>query len=586
MTPDNIKTNKLVDAGRLPKNQRENVPQEQTTLTSVGQETPTQTVERARKMLEPTVSATQLAEPVTPVTVPEPVQPSVPTGTLNVARNVSRNAQGFIEAQTAEQARLRELQETFGGLRDQGSLSDVFQEQREAFGATPETLSELKDIQLRLADMDTESGLTETRIEGAAGQTINQSQREVTQEQRENAVRTAGLAARAAVLQGSIETATQLAKDAVNIEYQQRTLDATNLLNQINMVQGQVDDQTAQLLEQEKRGYEAELATIQEVKDNVANAMVNGATQAEIAQLTSDQMSDADKIALAQSITARGAGELRDLGIQQTQASIRSSNASAARNEVGALLDLAEAGDPGAIAQLGLTMPDNTQPTSDEIAFARQYADTGKIPSGLGDISFGRIAELAADLPKADGTLVSKNTGVAPDGLSATEQTAYENLYNAINTDLPVLLQSWDEMNSFTNLGGTGVVGGIASTVNPSEANVRFETAKADFLAKLLVARSGAAVTEQEYERYAKLIPGAFNTPFGVGTSGDDKLKNLDAQMNSALQDKLSVKGLSIYGYSQVDLDGEKYAVGEIVTNEYGEQGRVNPDGTITVINQ
>ena len=235
-----------------------------------------------------------------------------------------------------------------------------------------------------------------------------------------------------------------------------------------------------------------------------------------------------------------------------------------------------------------ITLNDGTTATPDEMAYARQYASTGSVPSGLSSagVSFGRIAEIAAQLPKPKGTLVSRDTGVAPSGLSATDLTSFDNLYNAINTDLPTMLEAWDEMNSISNIGGTGVVGGIASTINPSEANTRFESAKADFLAKLLVARSGAAVTEQEYERYAKLIPTVWNTPMGIGTPGDDKLTNLNSQMTSALEDKLSSRGLSIYGYSTVNTGGQEYIVGEVVTNEYGQSGRINPDGSITLINQ
>lgn len=298
------------------------VTQEKKIETSAGLETATQTANRARQMISSSISADQLNEPALPVQVPEPLPEIIPARPLNVARNVSRNAQGFIEAQTAEQQRLRELQETFGGLSEQDSLADVFRQERERFGATPEALQELQDIQLRLNDINVDSGVTQTRIEGAPGQTLQTAQREVTQEQRENAVRTAGLAARAAVIQGNIETARQLASDAVNIEYQQRQLTAQNLLQQISMMQGQVDQQTAQLLEQEKRQYEAELATIQEVKNSVANAMVNGATQAEIAQLTSDQMPDDQKIALAKQITARGSNQMRDLQIRQVESSL------------------------------------------------------------------------------------------------------------------------------------------------------------------------------------------------------------------------------------------------------------------------
>ena len=335
-----------------------------------------------RRQPEPTISAADLATPPPSITVPPPRQETIPAGTLNVARNVSRNAQGFIEAQTAEQARLRELQSTFSSLNEQGSLSDFFTQQREQFGATPAALQELQDIQLRLNDMDTESGVTQTRIEGAAGQTLGTAQREVTQEQRENAVRTAGLAARAAVIQGNINTATQLARDAVNIEYQQRQLTAQNLLQQINMVQGQVDQQTAQLLEQEKRAYEAELAKIEEVKNNVATAMVNGASQDEIAQLTSNQLTDDQKIALAQQITARGAGEMRNLDIRQAEAQIAATNAQVAQGwaRIGLerekmMLDRAAAGDPQAISELGLS----TEP--DERAYQLETAD---IQMGVG----------------------------------------------------------------------------------------------------------------------------------------------------------------------------------------------------------
>lgn len=353
--------------------------------------------------VQTTVSASDISKPPQQVTVPEPQVGSIPAGTLNVARNVSRNAQGFIEAQTAESQRLKELQETYGGLTEQGSLSDFFTSQREEFGATPEALKELQDIQLRLNDMDTESGVTQTRIEGAAGQTLATAQREVTQEQRENAVRSAGLAARAAVIQGNIQTATQLAKDAVNIEYQDRQLEATNLLNQINMVQGQVDSQTAQLLEEEKRVYEAELAKIQEVKDNVANAMVNGATQTEISQLTSDSMGDDEKIALAQSITARGAGEMRSLEMQQRGASIRASNASAKLSELEAEVTQSKIDEASRAVENGQLLPEQAEvvtelskqllaePSYKEMFEIRAGYNTAKVGSeqnnGFGDIA-------------------------------------------------------------------------------------------------------------------------------------------------------------------------------------------------------
>lgn len=281
------------------------------------------------------VSAADLATPVQPVTVPEPVTTPVPTRTLKISENVSRDANGFIAAQTAEADRLKQLEAEYAKQGNQQSLSDLFNTTLADNGVTTSSLKELKDIQLQLTDMNTGNEMAKTKIEGAAGQTQSQALREVTQQDRENAVRTAGLAARAAVLQGNIETARTLAVDAVDIAYKDRQDKANNLLNQINSLQGKVDDQTAQLLEEEKRSYEAELASLKELKDASSAAIASGAaSQSEIAQLTDPSIDDATKLSLAQSITARGAAEDRNLSRAAQYASIRSANASAALNEL------------------------------------------------------------------------------------------------------------------------------------------------------------------------------------------------------------------------------------------------------------
>ena len=279
------------------------------------------------------VDATQLSQPVSRVTVPQPIVSTIPERVGATVGNVVRDVNGFITAQTEDAKRLKELQSTYGSLADQGSLSDIFKQTTEEFGGGSESVKELKDISLQLNDLDTGSKLRETAIQGAAGQTIGQAGREVTQEQRENAVRSSGLAARAAVLQGNIQTANALAKDAVDIAFKDRQDKATNLINQITMVQKTVDEQTSQLLELDKRQFEAELSRIEELKSNIANAMVNGASQAEISQLNDANMPDDQRLALAQQITARGANQMRDLDIQSKVASINASNTSTALNQ-------------------------------------------------------------------------------------------------------------------------------------------------------------------------------------------------------------------------------------------------------------
>lgn len=291
------------------------------TKTSVGMETVDQTVARA-SALSPTISAKDLTTPMTQPKLSEPIQPVIPSRTTGTVKNVATNTQDFLTAQSEEAQRVKELRDQYAALGTEPTLTSVFDSKASDYGATPEAIKELKDIQLQLTDMDTGSEMTKTKIEGAAGQTLGQSQREVTQEDRENAVRRSGLAARAAVLQGNIETARSLAKDAVDIAYQDRSLKNQNLINQITDLQGVVDEQTAQLLEKEKRGYEADQAALKDLKDNIASAMLNGASQSEMAQLNDPTMDDASKLALAQQITARGSNQMRNLSIAEKNASI------------------------------------------------------------------------------------------------------------------------------------------------------------------------------------------------------------------------------------------------------------------------
>ena len=302
---------------------------------------------RAERNANPTsVTADQLSQPVSQVTVPQPQVAETTPVNDNMVKGVGTNTQNIIAAQTQEAADLKALRDQQAQIAGEGTLSELFSLQQEQFGI-PENLKTLQDLQLQMADMDTESNITQTRI--GQGNSISQGNREITQEQRENAVRQAGTAARAAILQGNIETASALVSQAVQTAYQDRTLRNSNLINQINSLQGVVDGQTAQLLETDKRKYEADQAVIQRVADAVDDAMNSGAaTQEDIRTLTDPKLSDEDRLAAAQGIVSRGQTQLRDLEVRQSEASIRSSNASAALNEK-ALRDQEKAVEEGVL---------------------------------------------------------------------------------------------------------------------------------------------------------------------------------------------------------------------------------------------
>lgn len=315
-----------------------------------------------QEKLQPTVTANDLAGAVTPPKLTPPQQPSIPRSLSGMVSSVRDAGNQILQAQTEEAKQLKELRAQQASLSGEGTLSDLYNNLSSQY-QLPDNMKQLQDIQLQLSDNKTQSELTKSRIAGASGQTATQAGREITQEEREQAVRDAGLAARAAVLQGNIETASSLVNQAVSIAYQDRTLRNQNLISQINDLRGTVDNQTQQLLDQEQRKYEEDLAQIQRIQDAVDEAMLSGAaTQQDIAKLTSPNISDDERLALAQAISARGASQMRNLDIAQKQASIRASNASANASETKRLLDLAAAGDQDAMSQLGLsTDPDMRQ---------------------------------------------------------------------------------------------------------------------------------------------------------------------------------------------------------------------------------
>ena len=266
---------------------------------------------QAARGVSPTVTATDLTDaPETPPVTP-PVEPSALD--MRTVNAVSNQNQEIIRSQSENAQELDRRRQEYAALADEGTLADFFAAEQQRMGI-PQNLQELQDLQLQLSDMDTDSRLTKSRIAAAPGQTMAQAGREINQEDRENAIRSAGLAARASVLQGNIETASALVNQAVNLAYQDRTLRNQNLINQINDLRGVVSGETEQLLRQEQRRYEQDQQKIQQIETSVASALSSGAaTTGEIAKLTSPQTTDNERLALAQLISARGATELRTL---------------------------------------------------------------------------------------------------------------------------------------------------------------------------------------------------------------------------------------------------------------------------------
>lgn len=210
------------------------------------------------------------------------------------------------------------------------------------------------------------------------------------------------------------------------------------------------------------------------------------------------------------------------------------------------------------------------QATPELMAYAQQYASTGQIPSNIPKGSFGVLADIAKSLPKENGYLVDKNTGIKSNGVNDTRQESIVSLYDIVAKKLPILEEKFKSID-------TGPIGRLGAAFYTTQDRQDFRTARQEILNLLIKARSGAAVSEPEYNRYLKLVPGE------LSITGLNQIKSLGTQLKNTLDSQLQGSGLSIYGYSKVNMDGNTYTAGDILDN--GKiKARVNPDGTLSLV--
>lgn len=208
---------------------------------------------------------------------------------------------------------------------------------------------------------------------------------------------------------------------------------------------------------------------------------------------------------------------------------------------------------------------------SNILAYAQQYASTGAIPTGLPKGTFGIVAQMGKELPKSTGTIVNSTTGVADSKSPAVEQADFARLYNILNNVNRLAQLNTKRSDWFKN----GVL-----DVNAQGQYLATAKAIVDDMQRM---QSGAALTPDETAFYADYIPGRFAGSFG-GQDPASRIQNFKDIITNRLNERLSSNGLAMYGYSKVNIGGKDYTVGDVVTNDAGESGRVLPDGSIALI--
>jgi len=301
---------------------------------------------RAERNANPTsVTADQLSQPVSQVTVPQPGQAptfnprtnALVNSTLGGIRSMSESAQG-----------LRDQNEQLNAFSEDFSATGLNEQFLNKFGVTEERMGRLEQLENQLNSFDAESKVTQSRI--GQGNSISQANREITQEDRELQIRSAETASEAEILRGNISLGRELARDAVNLAITDRNFKADSMIRQIKSLEGIVDEETRQLLVAEERQYTEIKDRGEELRTSITDAVSSGAaTPEEVRQLNAlsepqragesteqyfarVRAEDAAKLAAAQGIVSRGQTQLRDLDVRQSEASIASSQASTANS--------------------------------------------------------------------------------------------------------------------------------------------------------------------------------------------------------------------------------------------------------------
>ncbi len=368
------------------------------------------------------------------------------------------------------------------------------------------------------------------------------------------------LQARANALSGNIEAAQQNVDRAVGLKYQ--TIEA-----RLNTYQAQLNALLPTLNKEEKvqalaqqtllDKQKQEIADKKEKEKSIQSAMMAyfnaGGTDTKVANAISNATTVEEAQRLAGAQVAKTVQEDRGLDNAYKRAQI--ADIQSRINERG---QQNQGYDPSEI-----------------LAYAQQFAATGQIPTGVPKGSFGLVSQIAKEVPKATGTLVNSITGIKDSKLGATEEGDLRKLYN--------ITQNVKELAELDKKRIGGVVPGVLGKIFGSNAQAEYLVKRKAIVDDIQRMQSGAALSETEQKFYEDYLPARFSESLFLGQDSAKKIENFSKEMNSKLENALKTNNLSIYGFSKVKVGDQEYQVGDVINN--GSQTvRVNPDGTLTII--
>lgn len=271
--------------------------------------------------VQPQTTASNVATPPPTVNVPTPQMPTTPstfvnnlTPTIDAGNQGVQNIQQrIIEAQTAEASQRNNVLNqllSIDGVNTQNTYERAFGNTIQSLtGQDPDAfMQQLTDANMALATLQGKFRSGAQAISGAQGQTKRFEGVQLNELERQRAVEVGNQALIVQALQGNFDTARQIALDTANFASEDKKTELNNLLAQYDALTGIVDQQTQQLLDQEKQKIQAELMDTERTQNLVDSAIVQGlATVEEMQYLTSTEVDNATKQRIAMEIINRGA---------------------------------------------------------------------------------------------------------------------------------------------------------------------------------------------------------------------------------------------------------------------------------------
>lgn len=372
--------------------------------------------------VQPSVTAQQIVNPPQQVQVPTPKVPTQPQQFVQrLEPTINQGSQGLITAQTREaEARNDVLSRLLNS--DSASSQSIYDNAFRRQGGN-EYLQQFTDANTRLAQLQGKFRTAKQAVSGAQGQSQAFEGVQLSEVGRQEAIDVGNQAILVQALQGNVETARQIALDTTRFATEDRQFELENLMAQFDALDGIVQGQEKQLVDNARIEAEREYDQLKRMQTAIDTAIQTGGASVEEMQSLSDtNISTEEKFNLANAIINRTVADQRtyerDFAKKQFDEGVRQFDANYKKKDYGVI------GDDG----LGNNVYGFIDPVSGTVKAVDTDTLNSKFVDGAIGGQCGEFAKSLTTLPTPNGRTGNewseKKAFVDQYGLSATEVRA------------------------------------------------------------------------------------------------------------------------------------------------------------------